>query len=97
MNFMHRNCEVQLELIKLVRDVMKQNADLLDAVDRIVRRQDAIEKKLEALTKIVTETAVNSEAIAQAKKQIDALTAKAGTIVAASQAVEDKLKDAGRK
>lgn len=40
--------DVQLELIRLIRDVMKSNADLLNSNDRIVRR-------LEQILKVVTE------------------------------------------
>lgn len=103
--------EVLLELVKLSREVLIHEKDLTGAVDRLTSHIDVLTQTgkelldenaeirgdIGELINLVKESAVNSEAIALAKKNIDAITAKAGTLKTATQAVEDKLKEAGKE
>lgn len=98
MGFMSRKSdEVLLELIKLNRDVLRKLDEATGSNDRVSRRVDTLRSDIAEIAKTISESAVNSAAIARAQEQIDTLSQKLIPVVADSQSVEDKLTEAGKE
>lgn len=93
----HQSCfseEVLLRLLTLVSDVLDDRKELSEAVCQLSRNVTEMRAELTRIAEIVAESAVNEADIARSQQAIDALSAKLAPVVAASQAAEDKLKDA---
>lgn len=95
--------EVLLELVRLSREVLIHEKDLDLAVDRLTTRTDAHFKlqnerlaSIEKSIASIAESQDNSEAITRAQDDIYAMEDRLEPIVTDQQAVEDKLKNAGK-